>query len=70
MSYYYSSSDYGTSGDTRYSESSMLANLFFEGCLQTVATTPDGGLPVEHSAQQPTRLIVQEPGLTRLKTET
>ena len=32
----------------------MLANLFFEGCLQTVATTPDGALPVETTAQQPT----------------
>ena len=70
MPYFYSSSDFPSSGDTRYNESSMLANLFFEGCLQTVATTPDGGLPVETTTQQPTRLIVQEPGLTRLQTET
>jgi hypothetical protein len=67
--YQYSSSFTGSRHDAKYDQYSNLANLFYEGCLQTIDTTPDGFSPVETSDTKQTRLVVQEPGKSRLKTE-
>jgi len=67
--YQYSSSFTGSRHDAKYNQYSNLANLFYEGCLQTSETTPDGFSPVETSDAKQTRLVVQEPGKSRLKTE-
>ncbi len=69
LPYAYSSSEFRSRGDTKYYQSSTLANLFFEGCTQTFNTTPDGGPVIETTIVKPTRLVVQEPGESRLKTE-
>ena len=65
---YYSSSYARSTHDTRYEEFSSLANLFFEGCKNTRNTTIDGADPVETTDTKPTRLVVQEPGVSRLRT--
>tara|TARA_X000001382_G_scaffold50010_2_gene33852 strand:- start:1303 stop:2337 length:1035 start_codon:yes stop_codon:yes gene_type:complete len=67
--YQYSSSFTGSRHDAKYDQYSNLANLFYEGCLQTIDTTPDGFSPVETTDTKQTRLVVQEPGKSRLKTE-
>jgi len=67
--YQYSSSFTGSRHDAKYNQYSNLANLFYEGCLQTINTTPDGFSPVETTDTKQTRLVVQEPGKSRLKTE-
>jgi len=67
--YQYSSSFTGSRHDARYQEYSNLANLFYEGCLQTSETTPDGFAAIETTDVKQTRLVVQEPGKSRLKTE-
>ena len=59
----------GSRHDAKYDQYSNLANLFYEGCLQTIDTTPDGFSPVETTDTKQTRLVVQEPGKSRLKTE-
>ena len=68
--YQYSASFTGSRHDAKYNQYSNLANLFYEGCLQTMETTPDGFSPIETSDTKQTRLVVQEPGKSRLKTET
>ena len=68
-SYQYSSSFTGSRHDAKYNQYSNLSNLFYEGCLQTMETTPDGFSPVETTDTKQTRLVVQEPGKSRLKTE-
>ncbi len=65
---FYSSSFARSTHDTRYEEFSSLANLFFEGCKNTRSTTIDGADPVETTDTKPTRLVVQEPGISRLRT--
>ena len=67
--YQYSASFTGSRHDAKYDQYSNLANLFYEGCLQTMETTPDGFSPIETSDTKQTRLVVQEPGKSRLKTE-
>ena len=67
--YQYSSSFTASRHDARYQEYSNLANLFYEGCKQDMNTTPDGFSPIETSDTKQTRLVVQEPGKSRLKTE-
>ena len=67
--YQYSSSFTGSRHDAKYNQYSNLSNLFYEGCLQTMETTPDGFSPVETTDTKQTRLVVQEPGKSRLKTE-
>ena len=67
--YQYSASFTGSRHDAKYNQYSNLANLFYEGCLQTMETTPDGFSPIETSDTKQTRLVVQEPGKSRLKTE-
>ena len=67
--YQYSASFTGSRHDAKYNQYSNLANLFYEGCLQTIDTTPDGFSPVETTDTKQTRLVVQEPGKSRLKTE-
>ncbi len=37
--------------------------------VYTIDTTPDGFSPVETTDTKQTRLVVQEPGKSRLKTE-
>jgi hypothetical protein len=66
---FYSSSFVASEHDNNVDSYSNLANLFYEGCLQTAETTPDGFAPVETSDVKQTRLVVQEPGRSRLKTE-
>jgi hypothetical protein len=66
---YYSSSLIQSEYDTKFDQYSNFANLFYEGCKQTINTTPDGFSPVETTDVKQTRLVVQEPGKSRLKTE-
>ena len=47
----------------------MLQNHGILRSLQTIDTTPDGFSPVETTDTKQTRLVVQEPGKSRLKTE-
>jgi len=65
----YSSSLAASEYDAKYNHYSNLFNLFYDGCKQTIETTPDGFSPIETTDVKQTRLVVQEPGKSRLKTE-
>jgi hypothetical protein len=65
-----SSSSYSPAdGDTSARESLSFRRLYFEGCLQTKNTTPDGLIPVEVTLTSPTVLVTSEPGESTLNVD-
>jgi hypothetical protein len=62
---YHSSSLYRAPYNT-INYSTPIMRLYYEGCVQTKETTPDGGLPVEVTITSPTELITKEPGESKL----
>ena len=49
--------------------STSIRRLYYEGCLQTIDTTPNSENPVEVTITSPTELITKEPGESRLKVK-
>ena len=74
LNLYYSSSAIRSTIDHKYDQFSALANLMFEGCKQTSATTVLNSYagnfdPVETSDTTPTRIVSQDPGKSQLRID-
>ena len=74
LNLYYSSSAVRSTIDNKYDQFSALANLMFEGCKQTNATTVLNSYaanfdPVETSDTTPTRIVSQDPGKSQLRID-
>ncbi len=74
LNLYYSSSTARSTIDSKYDQFSALANLMFEGCKQTNATTVLNNYagnfdPVETSDTTPLRIVSQDPGKSQLRID-